>query len=264
MKFKYLSSLLVFAVLSGTAWAKLTVDEIVELHEQGVPEKTIVLAVKGDGGPFPTDAATIVELNKKGIPNSVLNAMLEVSASDGADSGESDEEVETQHPETVLLHAGGEVEEMSYLMPQNRTKARALGFGGVVTYAVLTGSAAKTRISEKTPSFVVSVPRNASAESYVSLASVEPRKNNSREVVIGGGYMSYSTGIIPDRVVEIGIVELEDQAKATENFTLYKVTPAQPLLGGEYALVLATGQSATFGYFGGSSNSSSWFDFGVE
>lgn len=159
---------------------------------------------------------------------------------------------------------GSQTVAMRYLNPQMRTAARGLGFGGIASYAVLRGSQANSRITNKQPSFLVSVPNQAQPESYVTVASFAVRKNNSREVLVGGGYMSYSSGIHPDRIIAVTSEKAEDQSKAQKGFTLYKVTPTRALATGEYAVILYTGemQGVVATWFTGTGNS--YFDFGVD
>jgi acetyltransferase-like isoleucine patch superfamily enzyme len=152
---------------------------------------------------------------------------------------------------------------MRYINPQVRTGARALGFGGVASYAVLRGSAATVRTKNATPGFLVSVPNQAQPESYLTLASFAVRKNNSREVLIGGGFMSYSSGIHPDRVMAVIAEKADDQSRAQKGFSIYKITPKQPLAAGEYAIILYTGEvQVGANWFTGTGNS--YFDFGVD
>jgi len=159
---------------------------------------------------------------------------------------------------------GGVTTSMRYMNPQIRTSARALGLGGVASYAVLRNSGASTRTKNRQPEFLVSVPDQAQPESYLTLASFAVRKNGSREVMIGGGYMSYSSGIHPDRIVAVTTVKDADQSRARKGFTIYKLTPAGPLAPGEYAVILYTGemQGMVAGWFTGTGNS--YFDFGVD
>ena len=151
---------------------------------------------------------------------------------------------------------------MLYIVPQVRTAARALGFGGVASYAVLRGDRAERRIPPSSPEFIVSVPKNAQASNYSTLANFAVRKNETREVLIGGGYMSYTTGIHRDRVVKIQTELAADQSQAREGFVLYRIKPEQSLARGEYALVLYTGEFRVAGFFSQASNS--YFDFGVD
>lgn len=159
---------------------------------------------------------------------------------------------------------GEQTHSMRYLNPQVRTTARGLGFGGVATYAALRNSAASLRTRNSRPEFLVSVPNQAQPESYFTLASFAVRRNNTREVLVGGGYMSYSTGIHPDRVIAVVSEAIEDQSRAQDGFIIYRVVPTAELPTGEYAVILYTGevQGMVIGWFTGTGNS--YFDFGVD
>lgn len=165
-------------------------------------------------------------------------------------------------PEEITLYDGGNKKVMSYLIPQMRTAARALGFGGVAQYAVLRGTRATLRLDSNQPRFLFAVPTNAQAESYLTVANFAVRDNGTREVIVGGGYMSYSTGIHQDRVIPITVEKVSDQSKAPKGFILYTATPNAPLTAGEYAVVFYTSQIRTAGFF--SSALDSYFDFGVD
>ncbi len=153
---------------------------------------------------------------------------------------------------------------MHYITPEIRTTARALGLGGVGSYAVLRGTSATLRISGKQPSFILAVPNNAQPQSYFTLASFVVRSNNSREVLIGGGFMSYSSGIPKDRTIETTIERNNDQSRAPSGFTLYKVTPAAAMDDGEYAMVVHSAQVHVAGFFGGGGAADSFFDFRIS
>ncbi len=145
------------------------------------------------------------------------------------------------------------------VVAQTRTAARALGFGGVGQYAVLPGKTAQLRLSA-TPAFLVAAPSNMQPQGLVTVARFEARKNNTREVVVGGGYMSYSSGIHPDRIVATTMTPAADQAGAPAGTVIYEVKPAAPLGAGEYAIILATGaQAAGFAGIPGT-----FYDFGVD
>lgn len=165
-------------------------------------------------------------------------------------------------PETIVLEQDGKRETMRYMRPTMRTAARALGFGGVATYAVLRGTAAKLRLGDRRPSFIVAVPANAQPEDYLTLASLAVRRNGTREVIVGGGYMSYSTGIHQDRIVATSGERATDQGGAPDGFVFYTVTPDAPLKAGEYAVVTYNSQIPVAGWFAGGFDS--YFDFGVD
>lgn len=164
--------------------------------------------------------------------------------------------------EEVFLVSGGERTSLQYALPQMRTAARAMGFGGVGMYAALRGPAATLRLKTNQPSFVLALPSNAQPENFYALARLEPRRNGTREVLIGGGYMSYSTGVSADRLTPMKAERAASQAGAPAGHTIYNLTPQAPLGIGEYALIISAGAAATApGMPGGGGR---FYDFGVD
>ncbi|MBL8512245.1 MAG: hypothetical protein JNM52_11445 [Betaproteobacteria bacterium] len=276
---------LVFATLfvAGTAWAApVTNADIIKLLDAGMEESVILDVINSGDRKFDTSANALVKLKEKGASPTVLKAILTPPVKAGAKSAEasapspapttaSASRTASQpaasksgklNPEEILLVMDGKESPMQYIVPNIRTAARALGFGGVASYAVLAGEKAQLRLPSKEIAFIVSVPKNAQPVSYLTLANFAVRKNGNREVITGGGYMSYSTGIHKDRVVPVTTERLENQSRATDGYILYQVKPQQIMGFGEYALVLYTGDVKVAGYF--QSATSSFFDFGIE
>jgi len=166
------------------------------------------------------------------------------------------------NPEEVIFLDNGQEKPMKYIIPKIRIAARALGFGGIAKYTVMRGDHAQLRTTSKMPSFLVSVPKNAQPDSYMTLANFAVRRNKSCEVLMGGGFTSYSSGIHPDRIMPVTFEKIEDQLRATKDFVIYKLTPKSPLIPGEYAIILNTSEIRTVGFFGQASDSC--FDFGVD
>lgn len=165
------------------------------------------------------------------------------------------------NPEEVILLVNDAPVFMQYTVPQVRTAMRAMGFGGYASYASLQGPAAQRRIESDTPTFIVSFPKNAQVDGYLTLANFAIR-GKTREVMTGGGYMGYSSGIHKSRVVKVVSEKLADQSSARDGFFLYKISPEKPMKAGEYAIVLYTGEMRTAGFFAQASNS--YFDFGIN
>ncbi|HEY0061237.1 MAG TPA: hypothetical protein VGC21_03885 [Telluria sp.] len=262
-------------VASAAMAAPVRNADVIKLLEAGMPEEVVLAAIANGQPKFDTSADALIKLKAKGATPAILSAMLRPaapSASAGASAQQSSPSAATPsrkasgnhgyNPEEVTLIVNGQPQIMSYIIPQTRTAARALGFGGMASYASLSGKAAQRRLTSNTPEFIVSVPKNAQADNYLTLANFAVRNNDTREVMTGGGYMSYSSGINKSRVVKVTTTALPDQAGAREGFILYKITPEAPLKAGEYALVLYTGEMRTAGFFATAANS--YFDFGVD
>ncbi|HEY5551534.1 MAG TPA: hypothetical protein VIK52_06585 [Opitutaceae bacterium] len=271
MKAKALILLAILVAGSRLCGAVLTNADIIKMAEANLNESIILSSIENSEPGFDTSPQGLIELSAAKVSPTLISAMItraSAPAQPAASASEAATEeapaVEPMSPSEVFIIDDGEPRGMRYLNPQMRTAARALGMGGVASYAVLRGHAANERISDPQPSFLVSVPNQSQVESYVTVASFAVRKNNSREVLVGGGYMSYSSGIHPDRVMAISTERAEDQSRAHKGFTIYKITPSRPLKTGEYAVIVYSSemQSLVGAWFTGTGNS--YFDFGVD
>lgn len=165
--------------------------------------------------------------------------------------------------EEVFLVNGAERTSLQYALPQMRTAARAMGFGGVGMYAALRGPAATLRLKTNQPTFLLALPSNAQPENFYALARMEPRRNGTREILIGGGYMSYSTGVTADRLSPMKAERAASQAGAPAGHTLYQLTPQAPLGIGEYALIISSGGAAATAP-GMPGAGGRFYDFGID
>ena len=258
------SALLVGLMLTAPAVAQapMTNQSVIDLAKAKMSDDIILDAIRGSKPGFDLSANGLIALKNAGVSDAVLQEMLRVNSGGAAAPAAGGAAVAGGlNPEEVVLIDGGAEQGMKYLSPQLRAAARALGFGGMAQYAVLAGEAARLRTS-KTPKFRIAVPNNAQPESYFTLASFAVRNNGSREVQVGGVYISYSTGINRDRVVPVSYEQAADQSKAPANFTIFEVTTDKALDKGEYAVVLYSSQIRSTGYF--LSGLDSYFDFGVD
>ncbi|MBC3880907.1 hypothetical protein H8K35_01685 [Undibacterium sp. LX40W] len=268
--FRCVVILLCSAFLQSAIAGALTNQDVIKLLDAKMPEDVILQAIVSGQNKFDTSPAALIKLREKGATPLILKAMINPAefANKSSSGKEKNASVnkpaanETSNPEEVMLLVNGAESNMQYIIPQMRTASRAFGFGGVATYASLNNSAAQRRITSTLPEFIVSVPKNAQAPNYLTLASFVVRDNGNREVLVGGGFLSYSSGIHKDRVIPVKTEVLSSQAKARDGFVLYKVTPEKELAKGEYALVLYTGELRVAGFFAQAANS--YFDFGVD
>jgi hypothetical protein len=174
---------------------------------------------------------------------------------------DQDVSCQAQSNELVIV-TGGQRVPMRSITAQVRTAARAMGFGGVAQYAVLMGNRAMYRITDHQPKFLLTVPGNVQPQGLFTLARFEPRPNGSREVLIGGGFMSYSTGVAPERSVALNVQIAASQAGAPAGSTIYELTPQVALGSGEYAMIVAV--SAQNAGPMGATAMGTYYDFGVD
>lgn len=251
--------------------AVMTNKDVISLLEAGMAEDVVLQAIQTSDTKFDTSAQALIRLKQKGATPAILKAMMpggkeqaakaqqqpKASAKPTATAEKKAPAAGGLNPEEVLIVFDGNETPMQFIIPGTRA-----GFAGTTVYAVLNGARAQKRIPVANVEFLVSVPKAAQVTNYVKLASFAVRTNGSREVVIGGGFMTYSTGIHPDRIVPITTEPYVDQSRARDGFVLYSVKVTNPMPVGEYALVLYTGDIRTAGFFAQASNS--YFDFGVD
>lgn len=262
---------LMYSAMQAAIAGVITNQDVIKLLDAKMPEDVILQAIGNGQHKFDTSPAALIKLREKGASPLILKAILNpaefaskpnTSKEKTATTASKPAANDSSNPEEVAMLINGSESNMQYIIPQMRTASRAFGFGGVATYASLNNSAAQKRITSNLPEFIVSVPKNAQAPNYLTLASFVVRDNGNREVLIGGGFLSYSSGIHKDRVIPVKTEALPNQGKAREGFILYKVTPEKELPKGEYALVLYTGELRVAGFFAQAANS--YFDFGVD
>ena len=242
----------------------VTNNDIIKLLEAGMQEDVILQVIAAGEPRFDSSATALVRLKEKGATPAILKAVLSpksVAAPAGRavtstqPTGRMSPVQQAQpaaglNPEELIVVQDGQESTMQSIIPTVRGAARALGLGGVAVYASLQGPSAQKRIAASNPQFIISVPRNAQPNGYLTLANFAVRPNGTREVLVGGGFMSFTSGVHKDRVIPIQTETLQDQSRAREGFILYKMTPAHILAKGEYAVILTTGNS--------------FFDFGVD
>lgn len=247
----------------------MTNQDVISMVKAKLPHDTIVMAVKAAKPDFDTSADGLIKMQSAGVPSDVIEAVIAAQGGNGAPgsssgpaAGVAGQSMGGWNPEEIILIDNGEKIPMRYLTPQMRHAIRGLGYGGMAQYAVLRGSRASLRLKGNQPEFLLAVPSNAQPESYFTLVNLAVRKNNSREIMVGGGYMSYSSGVATDRVVAATSERLADQSGSPKGFITYRIKVASPLAPGEYAVVLYNSQVRTVGFF--ASGLDSYYDFGVD
>jgi hypothetical protein len=245
----------------------MTNQDVINMLRAKLPENTILMAVRAAKPEFDTSADGLIKLKTAGVSQGVIEAIIAVQSGGGSGtsvSGSAGPAAATGswNPEEVILLDGGGRTPMRYLTPQMRNAIRGLGWGGMAQYAVLRGASASLRLKSRQPEFLLAVPNNAQAESYYTVVLLAVRKNNSREIMVGGGYMGYSTGVATDRIIATASEKLSDQSAAPANFVIYRIKTSQPMPPGEYAFVLYNSQVKVIGYF--ATGLDSYYDFGVD
>jgi len=278
-----------FSVLTAvgsaqTAPKAITNADIVKMVKAELPESTVLLTIQASPHAFDTAPEALIQLKADGVPSKVIEAMLQAGAPGAAPAAvPAAAPVAPSNPMDAAIHAGlwgakqtrvevdrvflidGETRtDMKYTQPSTRTRFNP--FGGTQQFAVLNGTRAAFRIKNRKPVFKMILPSNVQPSSVLALARLGERPNGSREILIGGGYMSFSAGLPKDRNVPINIEKAADQSEAPEGYELFEITPGTSLLSAEYSfMVVKAGPGASAGIFGmGSSANYNFYEFAVD
>lgn len=171
MKYSKLIALAVTLAASVASAAMLTNADIIKMSTAKLDDAIIVSAIENSEPKFDTSAQGLIELSAAKVPQAIITVMIKrnnspvapvsaptVAVHPAAPTAATAADSELMSPSEILMIDGSETKSMRYLTPQVRSSARALGLGGFASYAVLRGSQASTRIANKQPGFLVSVP----------------------------------------------------------------------------------------------------------
>jgi hypothetical protein len=240
--FKILAILALFIASAALNAASMTNADVIKMTKAGIDESVIINSVQNAQSGFDTSANGLIGLSQAGVSKPVINAVvLRASGASTPAAPAAGASADAADSTEIIMVDKGASTSMTYVQAEVRAGARAMGWGGVAQYRVLRGATAALRASPAAY-FIMAIPTNAAPDSYMTIASFEPRKNGSREVLTGGGsgFTGVVTGIPKGRIVAITFEKLADQSKAPAKHTLYKITPAQPLRPGEFAILVGS------------------------
>ncbi|HEX4694307.1 hypothetical protein [Sphingomonas sp.] len=276
---RVLSALAVLALaISSPALADtLTNSSIIALATAGLDPDAIIAKIQSSDTNFDLSTAQLIMLKKRGVPSSVIAAML---AADGRKRGGSSAAPDARAPARstaagvrppaarppgiYLMRAGELVRIEANVSGQTKTggflgSALSYGIAKISTKVVLQGESARVQTSEPSPTFFFYLPPRASASSFdeptgtpdspsqFSLIRLQ-RKDGSREARIGRGNITgFQSGVVSKDRVDFTFDE--------DRPGVFSVRPSSPLPAGEYSFIMIGSGGASVARF---------FDFSVR
>lgn len=264
--------------LADDAARPLTNEDVLKMLEAKLPESVILTKIRTSKVKFDTSTDAIIELNKKGVSEKVLTAIINPTASPNADAKPSDQNP-AEDPKAAkqplgsptglvtmpgfgsalqqlwqaILCDGERRVQMKQRIPVQKTGMR-FGPGSIIgvnkSYSsdIFHGNKAELRTTNDLVELEVVLPATINASDVVML--VRPKvKSDRRELDVYLGGLGASTATLEKAKVAIAIEATKSDASASLQTTIYRVKPSKPLEPGEYLLTL-----------GGNS----YFDFGVD
>ena len=267
------------SVLAQEARPPLTNADVTKLVKAKLPESTIILTIQKNPSAFDTSPEALISLTKNGVSSKILEAMLQSSvkpAATGAAAPASPAAAAVPQPtafsslwgtkqsrievDRVFLLEGDKRSEMKFTRPGTRTRM----VFALQHFAVLGGLKARLRTENRSPEFEMILPNNVEVSSVIALGLLGDRPNGTREILIGGGYMTISQGLPKDRNIRIQYEKLADQSGVPEGYDLYRIKPVDALKAGEYAFMVNRPSGGDLGPLASAGFSYNFYELGVD
>lgn len=276
-----LASALLLSAATAGAQETLNNDSVLQLLAAGLPAEAVVAKIKSSRGSFDTSTEKLIELKNKGVPGPVLAAMLEPANSGPTElSTDSPDPTVPHYPGVYMFGAGDNRMYRMVATASNQAKtggilgyALTMGIASASVKATIPGASAKVRTANGQPVFYMffdeSVPRNlavgsasvwttgagsvTSSPAELSLVRFMEKKQ-AREARVGSMNIAGAKQGVMDKD-RIGF-EVEQIRPG-----VFKVTPSQPLVPGEYGFIQALTGGNVSG--GGGAMTARVYDFGI-
>ena len=239
----------------GTEKQPVTNADVVTMIQAGLPESTIVLAIRQGPAGFDTSPSALVELKNQGATAAMLDAMMQPQPSPApapANPGTGNALLDAYYAEMpkcgdVVLIDGTNRVSMKYASFDSQTAASFAPFGGAKGYSSLAGSNSACRVSSDRPSFEFTMDGNVQPATRVAVVLFAVRGQSRIIQSVSANIVRVSTGFPKDRIVAIDIAELKSTGQTSSGQIRYAATPKAPLAPGEYALVVNEYMAYDFG-----------------
>ncbi len=242
-----------FAMSATTFSAQaLTNADVIAMVKAGLPESTLLLSIKNNPSKFSTAPADLIDLQKKGVPPKVLDAMME--AQSRVASASAPAPVPAQNPAmagfdmsggmSVFWIGGSGRSQMVRATPSGTSSnatAMLLPFAPIKLRDVFSNPRADLRMNGTQAAFEVIVPPGVRATDQVVLVRFTVnRKGRMIETArIGSsGFSSTMSSSFQEKDRIPVTAEPVVGSKPTNFGTPTKITPNEALPPGEYAVVV--------------------------
>jgi hypothetical protein len=242
----------VLPIALTTAQEILTNDSIITMKKAGLSDGVILASIRSSSTKFDVSTAALVKLKQAGVPDAIIEAMVARSGPPTVSPG-------SPPPPTTTIPGLGEPragnvyhisgDKYVELEPALSSIETNFQFFSSKSEMVLKGRKAHYRISEPTPTFVMSV-----APTEMPLVRLKPGDDHDdRNLKVStGGFAPFSAS----QSFGIRTEDMVDVSSEKDPRGFYRIRPRQPLPRGEYGFVHVVGMAARA--------AGRVFDFGVD
>lgn len=279
VRLRYLVSAIVLC-LTGAAHAEtLTNDLVIALLEAGLGEEAVIAKIETSEGDFATDTKTLLELRSKGVPSTVIAAMLKNANGTIKFDDASPDPAVPHSPGFYLLDDASGQSKMLKIDPIASTQTKTgglLGYaftGGIASAsvkAVLPGATAQRYTSDRRPTFYVFFDPPGPSQSAVfstgfGNAIITPNEFSLVDLIEKKGRREARVGSLNIAGAKTGVMDKDQMPFTYEQVSPYvfKITPDAALQPGEYGFLFALVGGSGPGLSGGVAGARV-FDFTVK
>jgi hypothetical protein len=270
-----------FLLTVPTSAETLSNDAVVQLLDAGLGEEAVIAKIETTEGAFVTDTATLLELRSKGVPSTVIAAMVKRASAPVALSDSAADPLVPHFPGVYLLDEWSGERRMWKIDPTSSTQTKT---GGIFGYA-LTGGIASASVKAVIPG----------AEAEITALRPRPKFYVYFDNDNGGMSGTFSTGFgasiqSPNEFSLVRLMEKKDRREArigSINIAgakagvmdkdqvpfdyrqlapgVYEVVPEVDLEAGQYGFVFAVGGGVGPGLAGSAGTAGARvFAFGID
>jgi hypothetical protein len=283
MKYRYhLRALVAGVALSlgvGAHAETLTNDLVIRLLEAGLGEEAVIAKIETSESDFATDTTTLLDLRAKGVPSSVIAAMVKRANGTIRYDDASPDPAVPHTPGFYLLDDASGQPKMLKIDPIASTQTKT---GGLLGYAftagiasasvkaVLPGATAQRQTTERQPTFFVFFdPPGANQSAVFSTgfgnAVITPNELSLVDLMEKKDRREARVGSLNIAGAKTGVMDKDQIPFSYEQIAPYvfKIMPDRPLEPGEYGFLFALVGGAGPGLSGGVAGARV-FDFTVK
>ncbi|WP_324261357.1 hypothetical protein U4960_14690 [Altererythrobacter sp. H2] len=278
----FLAAALVPVMLAAPLSAEtLSNDDVIMLLEAGLGEEAVIAKIETSDGNYLTDTANLLALRQKGVPSTVIAAMVKRSVVPVEMSDSSADPMAPHFPGLYLFDEAAAQPRMWKIDPTSSTQTKTggiLGYaltGGIASAsvkAVIPGDKAKIASRVSRPVFYVYFDNDAGNSSGMfstgfGAAIQTPNEFSLVKLMEKKGKREARIGSMNIGGAKAGVMDKDQIAFDYEQIapSVFKVTPLNDLEPGQYGFVFAVGGGVGPGLAGSAGTAGARvFAFGVE
>jgi hypothetical protein len=232
-------------------------QSVTDMIKAGFSKELILSKIQSSECKFNTSTQALIELKKQKVPEDVINAMLN-KGSNKKQLQETPQQKRVSEPDATpvnleilnLIHAWNKHTNAKFPLErttaQMKTRAKALGYGGVNVVFEVPGEKASVRLTDSLPFFIVNTG-GAHPDGFV-LYKLNVKKKYRQAV--SANYSSISGMKGSEGVLSVNIRSLKNG--------LYELSLVSPLAKGEYFFALKSSNNAM------TTSNAEVFAFGID